>query len=258
LTTAATTNAPTTDPVGPRPYGLFGLTLSISAILVVTAILCVAGAAIAFGFADLAIGWQAATGGLRAIATDKALKQTTMVLVSLWAYVSLGVAVVAAARFRAGTRWRDMIAWTPWHPFRGTGSFWALAAAVIVYSLGADAALSRLYPPSDDWVSLPPGVLWTSLFIVLAVVFAPFAEELLFRGWLYTGLRRSIGVWPGILVTSILFALAHWENTHLYALAVFPVGVALGFVRERTGSLTASMTFHATYNAAASMLLLAR
>ena len=52
----------------------------------------------------------------------------------------------------------------------------------------------------------------------------------------------------GGAITSILFALMHYEHTHLYALAVFPVGVALGFVRERYASIKASAFFHGLYN----------
>ena len=59
----------------------------------------------------------------------------------------------------------------------------------------------------------------------------------------------------GILVSAILFALAHWESTHLYALAVFPVGLALGYVRQRADSIAASITLHSLYNGIAAVLL---
>lgn len=173
------------------------------------------------------------------------------VVVSLVVYAALSAAVMAAARFRGDRCWRDLLGWHPWHPFRAERLFWVVAAAAIAYSLAADAIISHYYPPSRDWVTLPKGPLWIALFVVLAVVMAPLTEELLFRGWLYTALRAKIGVIAGVLVTAVLFALAHWEKSHLYALAVFPVGLALGFFRERTGSLMASMTFHAVYNGAA-------
>ena len=84
--------------------------------------------------------------------------------------------------------------------------------------------------------------------MALAVLIAPVTEELLFRGWIYTGLRFHWGLWPALLTTSALFACAHYENTHLYALAVFPIGLALGVIRERTGSVKASILFHALNN----------
>ena len=113
-----------------------------------------------------------------------------------------------------------------------------------------------VHPAAKEWVRLPEGAGWTTLFVTLAVVAAPVTEELLFRGWLYTGLRSRLAAGTTILVTAALFGLAHWERTHLYALAVFPVGLALGFIRERTGTIRATMTFHAAYNGFACLLLI--
>lgn len=242
-----------------RPYGLFGLSVSFLAILLITGLICVLVAALAYGTVALELGWRQAldrfTNLREAAGSESVFLQRIGIVVSLVVYAALVAAVLAAARFRGDARWRDLIGWRPWHPIHGARFFWLLAAATIGYSLAADVLISHLYPPSSDWVTLPKGLVWAGLFVTLAVVFAPIAEEILFRGWLYTCLREKIGVWAGILVTSVLFALAHWEKTHLYALAVFPVGVALGFIRDRTGSLKASMTLHAVYNAAASVLL---
>ena len=250
---------PEVAPPSGRPYGLFGLIVSVVIILSATALLCVMISALAFAAAGLVIGWQQALerfANLRDTTGSQALfLERIGVVVSLVVYAALSAAVLAAARFKGDAQWRDLIGWRPWHPLRGSRVFWLVVVTTIAYSLAADALVSRLYPPSADWVSLPAGPVWASLFVVLAVLFAPVAEEFLFRGWIYTSLRGTIGVWAGILVTAALFALAHWEKTHLYALAVFPVGVALGFLRERTGSLKASMTLHALYNAAASVLL---
>ena len=93
-----------------------------------------------------------------------------------------------------------------------------------------------------------------ALFIVFGVVFAPIFEELLFRGFLLPLLARSMGAWPGILMTALLFGLLHgaqnhwaWQQVTLIGLA----GVAFGFTRYRTGSTTAGFLMHAAYNATA-------
>ena len=90
-----------------------------------------------------------------------------------------------------------------------------------------------------------------ALTVLLAVVMAPLAEELFFRGWLYTSLRARFSFVTALTVTSVLFGLAHFEKTGIYALAVMPVGFVLGFVRERTGSVVATIAIHAIYNGAA-------
>ena len=181
----------------------------------------------------------------------------TDIVLSLALYAAFSLSVLGAARLRGGTRgWRSLVAWRRWNPVRGSRLVWVLLAVTLGYSLGANVALEWVYPASKDWVQLPGGQPWSALFILLAVVAAPITEELFFRGWLYTGLRSRVGATVTILVTATLFALAHWEKTHLYALAVFPVGLALGLIRERTGSIGATMTFHAGYNGFASLLLL--
>jgi uncharacterized protein len=87
----------------------------------------------------------------------------------------------------------------------------------------------------------------------LTVVGAPFFEELFFRGVLLRSLARlfgTIGGWVGptlaIIVTGVLFGLAHDEGLQLLGLAVF--GIILSFVAYRTGRLGMNMVAHASFN----------
>lgn len=246
---------------GAQPYGLIGLTVGVVLIVIGSAAVCLFVTLLVGGLATLALGlretldlvsaWRdAATKG------DQHVVEAAGIVLSLAFYAASSGAVLVAARMRGRAGWRRIVGWRPWRPFRGARMFWAIAAGTIVYGFAADAIVERVYPPSKTWITLPDKPVWTALFVVLAVVFAPITEELLFRGWIYTGLRRKIGIWEGINVSAALFALAHWESSQIYALVVFPVGLALGYVRERTGSLAASMAFHAIYNAAASAMML--
>ncbi|MHB8498425.1 MAG: CPBP family intramembrane glutamic endopeptidase [Acidimicrobiales bacterium] len=88
---------------------------------------------------------------------------------------------------------------------------------------------------------------------LLTVVGAPFFEELFFRGVLLRSMSRlfgTIGGWVGptlaIVVTGVLFGLAHDESLQLLGLATF--GVVLCFVSYRTGRLGMSMVAHASFN----------
>ena len=242
-----------------RSYGIFGLAFSLVAIALVAALLCLLMAAATFGVVAILRGTQGALDLFAALHPSGGRNESFLgkltIVVSLMIYAAASAAILIVARIRAGSGWRDLVAWRPWSPLRGAGYFWGLIVLVILYSLGADAAIAHLYPKFQDLVHMPKETKWVVLFVILAAVFAPVTEELLFRGWLYTGLRRVIGIPAGILVTAALFALAHWESTHLYALAVFPVGLALGYIRERSGSIKATMTFHAVYNGIASVLL---
>jgi uncharacterized protein len=93
-------------------------------------------------------------------------------------------------------------------------------------------------------------------YIVIAictVVGAPFFEELFFRGVLLRAFARLFGTFGGwvgpalaIIVTGVLFGLAHAESLQLLGLATF--GIILSFVSYRTGRLGMNMIAHATFN----------
>lgn len=93
---------------------------------------------------------------------------------------------------------------------------------------------------------------WSRMLAILAVVGAPFTEEVLYRGLGHELLRRlGASPWTIILIVSALFALAHWSVVAGPALGgLFVLGLALGWCAERTGTLLAPMIGHAAFNAA--------
>jgi membrane protease YdiL (CAAX protease family) len=84
-------------------------------------------------------------------------------------------------------------------------------------------------------------------FVALAVVAAPIFEEFIFRGLVFGGLRRSLGLWPAVLASSAIFAIVH---PPIAVMPVFGLGVCAALAYERTGFLLAPMLVHAVYNAA--------
>jgi len=93
---------------------------------------------------------------------------------------------------------------------------------------------------------LEGAVLPRVLLALSVVVLAPLVEELIFRGLLWDALGDHLpplGVW---LLTSALFGAYHLDPLH--AVAVFPIGLLLGWLRWRTGSLVAPILGHAANN----------
>ncbi|MFY9986900.1 MAG: CPBP family intramembrane glutamic endopeptidase [Chthoniobacterales bacterium] len=90
--------------------------------------------------------------------------------------------------------------------------------------------------------------------ILLAVVIAPVAEELAFRGYLYGVIKRYFGAVPALLLSGILFALIHLNLPSFFPLLVLACAFALAY--ELSGSLLVPMTMHATFNALSLVLLL--
>lgn len=100
----------------------------------------------------------------------------------------------------------------------------------------------------------------TMVFISL-VILPPITEEILMRGFLYTGLRSKWPVWPAAIVTSLLFAVAHLQFGSgapllwVAAIDTFALSMVLVYLRERTGSLGAPILLHTLKNGIAFTLL---
>lgn len=84
------------------------------------------------------------------------------------------------------------------------------------------------------------------LIIVLAIVIAPFAEEFIFRFFLYGVLKRYFGRGLGLISNALLFGAVH---VHLPSLGpLFVLGSCFTLAYEWTGSILVSMTMHALFN----------
>ena len=95
--------------------------------------------------------------------------------------------------------------------------------------------------------SRPPLQVDPTVTAVLAIGVVPLAEEFLFRGLIYRGLRRSWGVAASVLAAAGLFAAVHPPVSFV---PVFFLGAAAAVAFERTGWLLAPVIAHAVYNAA--------
>lgn len=90
------------------------------------------------------------------------------------------------------------------------------------------------------------------LYLIVAVL-PGIAEELVFRGYVQTRLLERFPPWLAIGATAAMFALAHFEPLH--AVSVFPLGVWLGILAWRTGSIWPSILAHAFNNALATVMV---
>ena len=89
------------------------------------------------------------------------------------------------------------------------------------------------------------------------VILPPLGEETLVRGYLYSGLRSRWKFVPAMLVTSLIFGLAHLQlgsgTAAVYAagLDTFVLSLVLVYLRETTGALYAGMLVHSLNNVVA-------
>ena len=119
-------------------------------------------------------------------------------------------------------------------------------------SLGIDSmqeAVKLLQEAKDPLVII--------LMAIAAVIVAPLAEEVIFRGYLYPAAKRFCGTAGAILFSSLVFAAAHGNVVAL--LPLFALAVILCLLYEFTGSIWACISVHFLFNAATvSIQLLAR
>lgn len=92
-----------------------------------------------------------------------------------------------------------------------------------------------------------------AIAFVALVILPPIGEEVLMRGYLYSGLRLSLRFLPATGLTSLFFGLAHLStgvDGALWAAGVstFVLSVVLIYLRERTGALYAPIGVHMVNN----------
>ena len=83
--------------------------------------------------------------------------------------------------------------------------------------------------------------------VIAIVVVAPIAEELLFRGLVFTRLSRGLGVYIGAAASALLFGLVH--GTVIWGIYTALFGLVIVFILVRTRSLFYAMMFHFAFNA---------
>ena len=117
--------------------------------------------------------------------------------------------------------------------------------------------LAPLIHPEQDDVTKELGTndssaLSIAVTAVLVVVGAALSEELLFRGVIFGGLRRSMSLLPAAVISSLLWALLHLTAANIAVVGVLVIfGLVLAWLYERTGSLWAPICAHAINNAIA-------
>ena len=135
---------------------------------------------------------------------------------------------------------------------------WPFAAGVLL-ALCYVTAAKLLYPPTAELDAGPfagmagsPGI-HRALWATFAVCCAPAIEEVVFRGALFTALRRLWGtISAGVVVTAAFVAL-HASELGGYPpamIAVASLAVLALALRVRTGGIAAAIAAHAGYNLA--------
>ncbi|HXE64191.1 MAG TPA: type II CAAX endopeptidase family protein [Bryobacteraceae bacterium] len=158
---------------------------------------------------------------------------------------------------RHGRKLRDSLGWSKPGPF----SVWSLVVVGLSLSLTGLMLQYLLQTPEIEtpFQKMLADPASRIAIAVMGVSVGPVIEELLFRGFLQPVLIGSAGVFPGILITSLIFGALHLnQNGNLWqsGVVIMVVGFVLGTVRHVTGSTRASTVVHIAYNALPMVVLL--
>ena len=137
---------------------------------------------------------------------------------------------------------------------------WAIMLMVAIYGVNILyqylIAAFHLNIQTNDQVLLQqskyaPLSVYASLLVATFV--APICEEVFFRGFLFMGLARGMPVGWAIVISSLLFAIAHGDPGSFIVLCV--IGLALAFLRWRTQSLWPGILLHTLNNGLGALLI---
>jgi len=95
--------------------------------------------------------------------------------------------------------------------------------------------------------------LSTYATLFAAVIIAPFCEEVFFRGFVFPGLRHGMSVGWAIIISSLLFGVAHADPGSFPVL--FVIGLALAFLRLHTYSIWPCIMLHMLNNGFAALVI---
>lgn len=150
-----------------------------------------------------------------------------------------------------------VIAWPPAVPWRPAAAgrvllvyvpfavVWLAGVALylkVAHELGHTVPVQERLAELAEKGASTPHLFWLCLGIVFV---APLAEEVLFRGYLFTALLRVLPSWATQVATAVLFGLVHGLP---YALPIGVLALLFGWLRARYASLLPCVLAHTVHN----------
>jgi hypothetical protein len=137
-------------------------------------------------------------------------------------------------------------------PARTGGLTVAVLAASLGFTVVYGLVAEQLGQDRQDYSGIIfPGLLAIFTYQAIAVV-TPITEELFFRGFVFAGLRSSLGTRRGVVFSGLIFSLFHINPVEWgVVIPIFVTGMLFAWLYQRTGSLWPCIAAHAGQNALA-------
>jgi len=220
-----------------RPWGL-AATLGLS--LVIWYTLELLQAAMGFSMDRVLLG-------LRLVDPAHNTQALSFALITCVTTVLCGALVIAAAGLRDGL---DARRYLGLGPVEGKVVLrWLLATTVIVAQTDFVLYLAKGELLPAEWIEVYRSVQSPMLFWFALVVATPIFEELLFRGFIFEGIRASrLGSAGAVMITAFAWAWIHYQFDPLEFTVILIIGIMLGIARLRTGSVLVTIAMHMLHN----------
>lgn len=136
------------------------------------------------------------------------------------------------------------------HPFEFLGLLLLVPGTQYLSSMVA-AIVSTVFP---SWMDAYEELLETAgldanislLMLVYSVLMAPISEELIFRGVIFRIAQRAFPFWIANIIQALLFGAFHMNP--LQACYTFVIGLILGYICHKGGSIYHVIFFHILFN----------
>jgi membrane protease YdiL (CAAX protease family) len=227
-----------------RPWGL-AATLGLSLLIWYTLELLQA----AMGF-----GMERVLGLLRVVDPAQNTQALSFAVITCITTLLCGALVFAAAALRDGIGPRAYLGLAP--VAGRTLLHWLIVTALIIAQTDLVLYLVKGELLPQAWIEVYRSVQSPLLFWFALVVATPVFEELLFRGFVFEGIRASaLGRVGAVAITALAWTWIDHEYDPLELILLFIIGVMLGIARLRTGSVLVTIAMHMLYNLIAALEL---
>lgn len=171
------------------------------------------------------------------------LAQTAGLILIQLAYLLPLIVIFAYRRVNPKSLGFGMFEWST----LGIGCGLLVASYVIILAHNAILMLLGVDTQGDQILELFAALDSPVWFILVGVIFAPFVEELFFRGFLFQGFRQKYGWVKGGLLSSVIFGMAHLDPVAFIPTTI--LGVLLAYMYHRSNSVWPGIILHVLINA---------
>lgn len=134
---------------------------------------------------------------------------------------------------------------------------WCLLVFGYIYAVSVVTTLFDISIKSNFFSDLYKSTGYGWVVVIFVVITAPIFEEVMFRGYMYSGCVNTMGVLGAVVLTSAVWASIHLQYSFIQQFYLYVFGLLLGFARYKTRSTIVPICMHITLNLVAVTAFLA-